>query len=252
MSPSSPNKMDLSPDQVAEFVERGFVKLPGVIPRFRVDQAVRAINASIGQHGIDPARLPEFRSQSYCPELKKQPVILDLYRETALSKIVSQLIPGAAPIEMSQIALRFPSDGPKEPPPPHIDGMHSPMNGVPEGEIYSFSALAGVFLTDVDDEFAGNFTVWPGTHVLNQDYFRGAGPQSLLRGMPTVALPSPVQIMAKAGDAVIAHYLLSHAVAPNRAIFTRYAIFFRISDAAHASHKWETLTNAWLEWSIGG
>ena len=38
------------------------------------------------------------------------------------------------------------------------------LNGVAAGTIYHFTALAAVFLSDVDEPFAGNFTVWPGSH----------------------------------------------------------------------------------------
>ncbi len=240
--------MELSPEQGSHLVEKGYVVLPGAIPKELVNNAVRAINTSIGQNGIDPARLMEFRAQSYCPELKREPVMLDIFEKSDLGPTVRYLLGEIHSVDFTQIALRFPSEGDRVVGKPHIDGMHSPHNGVPEGEIYSFSALAGVFLSDIDDEFAGNFTVWPGTHILNQNYFRERGPKSLLEGMPQVGLPEPVQIKAKSGDAVIAHYLLSHGVTPNRAINTRYALFFRMSHLQHENQKWETLTNAWLEW----
>jgi hypothetical protein len=42
--------------------ENGFVKLPGIVPHTLVDDALRAINASLGGEGIDPTRLTTFRS----------------------------------------------------------------------------------------------------------------------------------------------------------------------------------------------
>jgi len=242
--------MVLTEEQRRDFRAQGFVKLPGIIPREKVLEAVRLINMSIGENGIDPARLPEYRSQSYCTDVQDHPSLGGLFNRTELRPVVEDLVgvDKFYPVSRAQIALRFPSEGPRENPRPHIDGMHTPTNGVPEGEINSFTGLVGVFLTDVVDDFAGNFTVWPGSHLLNEAYFRERGPQSLLEGMPKVDLPEPEQIKVQAGDAVFAHYLLSHAVAPNRAVFTRYGLFFRLWHVDHASHKWETLTNAWLEW----
>ncbi|MEZ4662293.1 MAG: hypothetical protein R2911_32485 [Caldilineaceae bacterium] len=56
--------MQLSHHQKAEFVRRGFVKVPGVVPQVMVNEALRAINHSLGE-GIDPAQVPIFRSRSY-------------------------------------------------------------------------------------------------------------------------------------------------------------------------------------------
>ena len=67
--------MELSEAQKQELWEKGFVKLPGIVPRELVDAALRAINASLGTEGIDPAKLTTFRAQSYCPELTKSPLI---------------------------------------------------------------------------------------------------------------------------------------------------------------------------------
>ncbi len=71
--------------------------------------------------------------------------------------------------------------------------MYSPTNGVKEGTIGNFTALVGVFLSDLPEPFAGNFTVWPGSHRLYETYFREQGPQALLKGMPKVDLPEPEQ-----------------------------------------------------------
>lgn len=242
--------MNLSVDQRQSLRKAGYLKLPGMLSREQVLEAVRTINMSIGENGIDPARLTEYRSQSYCTDVQDTPAIGGLFDSAGIRAMLEGLL-GEGKVDncaRAQIALRFPSDGPRTEPRPHIDGMHTPSNGVPEGEIFSFTGLVGVFLSDVDEDFAGNFTVWPGTHLLNEAYFREAGPQSLLHGMPKVHLPEPIQIHAKAGDVVLAHYLLSHAVAPNRAVFTRYALFFRFMQEGHRERKWETLTNAWLEW----
>ena len=72
--------------------------------------------------------------------------------------------------------------------------MHSPNNGVPKGVIRNFTILVGVYLSHVPHPYAGNFTVWPGTHHVYEKYFQEHGPESLLEGMPPVELPEPHQI----------------------------------------------------------
>ncbi len=229
----------------------GYVHLPGIVPRDRVNAALRAINGSLGERGIDPAQLPTLRARSYCPELQGAAEITGLLTGTPLWATAEEAI-GAGqvqPITGGQIALRFPGPGPAAEPHPHIDGMYTPTNGVPEGTIRNFTALIGVLLSDLPTGDAGNFTVWPGSHRLHERYFQERGPRSLLDGMPEVDLGAPKQITGKAGDAVLVHYLLAHGIAGNAAPHIRYAIFFRLSHVDHEARGWESMTDMWLEWA---
>ena len=172
-----------------------------------VEKAQRATNAYLGQNGMDPNELNKYRAQSYCLGLGNDPVILGLYNSSPLKDVVKPLIRvGKIKTVMGgQIALRSPSMNPPREPGPHIDGMYSPTNGVKEGTIGNFTALVGVFLSDLPEPYAGNFTVWPKTHTLYEQYFREHEPQALLDGMPRVTLPEPEQSLGKAGDAALVH-----------------------------------------------
>ncbi|MCB9150667.1 MAG: phytanoyl-CoA dioxygenase family protein [Caldilineaceae bacterium] len=242
--------MQLSHQQKQEFIKRGFVKVPGVVPHVMVDEALRAINHSLGE-GIDPEQVHIFRSRSYAPELQRQPVITDLVNKTPALALAESLI-GAdkiKPISGGQIALRFPSQADPPPPPhPHLDGMYSPNNGVPKGTIRNFTMLLGVALSEVQAPFAGNFTVWPGTHTLYEKWFRERGPQALLEGMPKVEIPAAEQQMVSPGDIMLVHYQLAHAAAVNVSPHVRYAIYFRLHHVDHEGNGLDTLTNIWLEW----
>ena len=243
--------MELTREQKEHFYEQGYVLVPDVVPRERVDAALQAINHSLGE-GIDPARLAILRSQSHCPELQKEHIITDLYNDTPAKALVESLVgPGKVrPISSGQIALRFPiapGSAPK-PPLPHLDGMYTPTNGVPKGRIMSFTALIGVALSDVGGPYAGNLTVWPGTHRLYETYFRQHGPEALLEGMPNVPLPEPVHIVAQAGDVMLCHYELAHTAAPNTSPHVRYAIYFRASHVDHERQWKQAMSDIWLEW----
>ena len=242
--------MELTPAQKREFYERGYVKLPGVVPAEMVHNARRAINAYIGQNGMDPNELTKYRAQSYCPGLGGEPIITDLYNATPIKDCAESAI-GAGkvkPVGYGQIALRFPAMDPPREPGPHIDGMYTPTNGVKEGTIANFTALVGVFLSDLPDPYAGNFTVWPGTHRIFERYFREHGPESLLQGMPKVELPAPEQFVGQAGDAALVHYQLAHGIAGNGSPNIRYGIFFRLSHVDHERYHWECMTDIWKEW----
>lgn len=243
--------MQLTHAQKRHLFEEGYVRVPGVVPQIMVENAVRAINHSLDAQGIDPARLDTFRAQSYCPELQRAPVITDLVNRTPALPLAESAIGvgGIKPIGGGQIALRFPQMvDPPPPPNPHLDGMHSPNNGVPRGEIRNFTMLLGIMLNDVSQPFAGNLTVWPRTHFQYERYFSEHGWESLLGGMPPIDLPEPVQMMGRAGDVVLAHYQLAHTAAINVSPYVRYAIYFRLEHSDHAQTRREALTNIWLQW----
>lgn len=243
--------MELTHAQKQAFFEQGYVTLPGIVPRELADTALRHINASLGSEGIHPDQLVTFRSQSYTPELTNSAAITDLLNASPLWSVAESAIGVGQirPVNAGQIALRFPTLGAAREPHPHLDGMYTPHNGVKEGMIQNFTALIGVFLSDVPHDYMGNFTVWPGTHRLYEQYFREHTPQSLLQGMPAVALPQATQVKVRAGDAALCHYQLAHGIAGNSSPFIRYAIFFRLTHIDHDALHWECMTDIWREWA---
>jgi hypothetical protein len=242
---------ELHDSQKQQLYDQGFVKLPGAVPSDRVDAALRAINASLGERGMHPDELPILRAQTYCPELANSPAILNLLSDTPLWNMVESAIGRGQirPVRGGQIALRFPSMDPPREPHPHLDGMYTPTNGVRQGTIANFTALVGVMLSDLPEAYAGNLAVWPGTHRLYEQYFRQHSPQSLLDGMPAIDLPAPMQITGRAGDAVLCHYQLAHGITGNGAPHIRYAVYFRLSHVDHGQLQWECMTDIWREWA---
>jgi hypothetical protein len=93
----------------------------------------------------------------------------------------------------------------------------------------------GVVLQDAEEEYMGNLTVYPGSHYQLQNYFRLNGFEKLylegVRGLPQLDFNEtrPVQIRARAGDAVILNYSTAHNIAPNISPFIRYTVYFRIT-----------------------
>jgi hypothetical protein len=244
--PASP----LSAAQKGALRERGYVVLPSSVPAEGRFAALRAINASLGR-GMRPEDVGRFRAQSFCPELQGADVILDLFRRSTVTEAVAALVgsEGLAPVKSAQIALSFPAAGDSTGvPPPHLDGMYTPTNGVPRGSVLSFTMLAGVLLSDAVGPDAGNLVVWPGSHRVLERYFRERGPRSLLDGMPDVDLGRPEPVLARAGDIVLCHYQLAHAAGANTSPHVRYAVYFRLERRGHDRLRWECLTDLWREW----
>lgn len=108
--------------------------------------------------------------------------------------------------------------------------------------------LAGILMTDQLTENSGNLWVWPGTHLVHTEYFREHGPQ-LFCAYPPIDLPTPQQVTGRAGDLLLAHYLLGHNIGGNdKSEQTRRALYFRISNADHVSHRNEFLQDTWLDY----
>jgi ectoine hydroxylase-related dioxygenase (phytanoyl-CoA dioxygenase family) len=241
--------MELTADQVEQLFHDGWVRLPAAVASSEREAALRAINESLGR-GIDPREVETYRARSFCPELQPQPVITDLLYRSGAWRAAESLL-GEGRIEQvtrGQIALAFPTRSVAGGLHPHLDGMYTPNNGVPPGQVLSFSMLAGVLLSDVPAASSGSLIVWPGTHRLYETYFRDRGPQCLLDGMPPVPLPEPVPITGQAGDVVLCHYQLGHTAGPNTSPHVRYAVYFRLKHVDHARQRWECLTDIWREW----
>lgn len=249
--------MELSPSQKLSMYEKGFVRIPGVVPRILVNEALRAINHSLGE-GMPAEDMQRLRSQSYCNEVQKKPCITDLFNGTPLHSLAESLLGKGKlnPVGGGQIALRFPSYS-NEPAPklhPHIDGTYSEHNGVPKGRQLNFTMLAAILLSDLPEIYSGNFTVWPGAHRPVAEYLREHGIETMMTGMPKIQMPDPLQITGQAGDIVLAHYLLPHTAAINLSPNVRYAIFFRLTvndrppENMAGAQRPEAILDPWLEW----
>ncbi len=236
--------------------DAGYLLVPGLIAPERVQAALAAINTSLGRNGLPPDALPRMNAQTFCPELVNDATVLDLYRATPLAEVAEAALGSGRVRDPSdaQIALRFPTPGAdRVDPRPHIDGLPRAQNGVPAGTIYHFTALAAVFLSDADEPFAGNFTVWPGSHRALAAYFAAHdAARALARPdapFPPVPLPEPPrQLIVKAGDALLAHYLLVHGVSANLGPHIRYAVFFRLFHDAHDPASTTALGDLWGAW----
>lgn len=247
--------MTLSDDDRRTLEDSGYVLVRGLVAPDRVGAALAAINSSLGRNGLPPDALPRMRAHTFCPELVGDAAILDLYRATPMAALAEAALgPGRVRTPHdAQIALVFPTpDAGRVEPRPHIDGLPRAQNGVAPGTIYHFTALAAVFLSDAAVPFAGNFTVWPGSHRTLAAHFASNGAASLAQPdalFPPVPLPEPPrQLTITAGDALLAHYLLAHSVSANLGPHIRYAVFFRLFDDAHDAASTEALADLWRGW----
>ena len=137
-------------------------------------------------------------------------------------------------------------------PEPHIDGIPTPHNGLSMDDptLANFTALVGVYLTAQTTDFAGNFTVWPGSHHRIEQHFRARGRAAMREGMPQIPLGDPVQLRCGVGDVVLCHYQLAHTSAANLSADDRIAVYFRLWLKDIDQRRWELLTDIWTDWRL--
>jgi len=246
--------MQLTGHQKRAFCELGYTVSRSVIPQVMIDDALRAVNHSLGYKGMSKDDLPRLRAQSYCNEVQKTATITNLINRSPVFPLVESLLGKGNLQEVSagQIALRFPIEPSHDPDPPrgHLDGLGSGLNGSAKGSYNrGFTALAVILLSELKSDFAGNFTVWPRSHTFFESYFKEHGHEVLQNGMPRVELPEdPIMIQGQPGDVVLTHHQLVHTAAPNASPHVRYAAIFRLHHKACSEIGRDAYTDIWREW----
>jgi hypothetical protein len=235
----------LEPGQVKEFAERGFLLLPGVVPTPVIAGATATIDRLV--EAAPPA--PDTRGpHNYFTETAAAPALLALLTGSPVFGLAEALTgPGTLDVPwQAQVALNIP-------PFPHRPGMHhlDGAPGEPDGRPGTFTMLVGVLMSDQTDDDAGNLWVWPGTHLRHAEYFRANGPDAFFTaaGYPPIALPEPEQIRGRAGDVLLAHYLLGHNIGGNVATATRRAVYFRVKRTGHDPRWRDFLQDPWFDYA---
>ncbi len=233
----------LSCDQLLEFAARGYVVVRDAVPADLISQAMWTVDDLIARNPPGP----DVRGQHfYFPNVAGAPSLGALLTNDSAWSCVESLT-GTGTLDVPwqvQVALNIP-------PFSHRPGMHH-IDGFPpepDGRPGTFTLLAGVLMSDQTIENAGNLWVWPGTHLTHAQYFREHGPDAFFEaaGYPPIPLPDPEQITGRAGDLLLAHYLLGHNIGGNTANTTRRAAYFRVKRAGHDPRWREILQDPWVE-----
>ena len=247
--------IDQEDDWRTRFHRDGYAVFPGLCPQQLVHAARSAIDRDLTTN-YDAGRQTEYDHRSYCPALIGSRPIMALLLNSGIGAKLDEIIGFDRLVrDKGQIALRRAGNAPKAyPPEPHIDGLPTPFNGVPPDILVSnFTALVGVYLSPVRREFAGNFTVWPGSHHVLEQHFRDRGREALTGGMPRIPLGKPVQLMTEPGDVVLCHYGLAHSAAVNLSVADRYAVYFRLRlRQINDRNRWHFMTNIWEGIALSG
>jgi hypothetical protein len=244
-SPPSMVAVMLDREQVRTFARRGFVVVPQVVPQELLAQASRAIDELLGRE--PPPRQVRGHHFYFLPATRAPALRALLTKSPAFALAESLTGPGTLEVpQQVQVALNYPPFH-HRPGGHHLDGASPPG---PDGRPETFTLLAGVLLTDQSSDDMGNLWVWPGTHLTHQGFFREHGPDALVAcgGYPPIPLPTPERVHGRAGDLLLAHYLLGHNIGGNTSDTVRRAVYFRLKRVGHAARWRQFLQDAWLDY----
>ena len=231
----------LSKTQVLDFARDGYIVLRDMVPAALVDAAQREIDNEIARNTPPPGQ-----AGFHFPAMQANPALHALVQGSVIVSAVECLVaPGEVEVSPdAQAALNFPGHR-HAPGAGHLDGWNPPEKR------WTFTILVGVLLSDQERPNMGNLWLWPGTHLAHGAFFREHGAESMLtipHNSPPIPLPEARQVLGRAGDVVLAHYLLAHNIGGNTSDQLRYAAYFRLRRTGHDDRWKEAMENEWLEW----
>ena len=236
----------LSRRQTRDFAGEGYVVVPRAVAARLIDAARREVELLTAREPPPAGRAgPHFYFLADAPP---EPLRDVLFASRALAAAEYLIALGRfEPPEHIQVALNLPPFD-HRPGGPHVDGLAPPE---PSGRPGTFTLLAGVFLTDQTREDAGNLWVWPGSHLRAAAYFRERGPDALITSAPypPVELGAPRRVTGRAGDLLLAHYLLGHNIGGNTSPAARQVVYFRLRREGHRERWRDCLLDPLLEFA---
>jgi hypothetical protein len=205
---------------IEQFRAQGYTILRGVVPKAKIQDALRLINGAFPRLGLRVEDRPREHDLTYFPDLIAHEVLLRLYKYA--QPCVKEVIPTALSPTVCQLGLRFPS--PEKELKPHIDGT---LNRTYEAH---FSVMASVFLSPARSG-EGALWVWPGSHLALVKKLRKSG-ASLESLFATGRIPAPdgvpLPVEVEPGDVMLSHALLVHSAGMHYGPHVRYALYFRV------------------------
>jgi hypothetical protein len=231
-------------DAKRTFGQQGYAVISQVVPPSLVQAALRVIDEL---NNLQPMPEGQRGHWSYWLRDENHRAFLPLLAESPAFALAGALV-GPETLEVpdfTQIALCVPPWD-HRPGGPHLDGL-TPTEQ--DGRPATFTLLAGILLTDQPVEGMGNLWVWPGTHLENAAYLRRHGVDALVESTPAppIQLPPPKQVVGRAGDLVLAHYLLGHNIGGNMSDTVRRVAYFRLRAEGHSGRWRECVQDAFRE-----
>lgn len=242
---------ELSLEEKCTFRRDGLVVRRGFVPPTLVEQARRHVDWWY-RSSMDLGAMASYTQTTFAPELASHPDLLALYYGSGLKELAACLVsPGTlAAVRTVQIQIRVPDTQLAVPQPAkamHVDGVACPH--LDPKELRTFTLLAGVALSEINDADAGALRYISGGHHQMAEWFRAQWtPGAVDQVPPDIDTQVGAAFLGAPGDALVMHHLVPHAVGRNRTDTPRVMAYFRVKHAQHDEHVVDALRDPWLEY----
>lgn len=223
------------PALIQQFNKDGYLVLPGVLSKEKIDQLNAAIDRII-------AAEPETLAYNIYNSIEHDDEIASLIDEPTILPLMVQLLGYNIQLHISHLTIRKPN------PNDLATATHSFINWHQDGPHPKFPEQNGItstyyikacyILSDMSQPDRGNTKVIPGSH--NKPFHPG---NQDVNGQ----VEGEVQICGRAGDVFIFPQNLWHAGAPNRSAFTRRQLFLGYSPIWMRPIDYRTASDRLLE-----
>lgn len=238
--------------ELRTFATSGYIVIPDIAPEPLLREADLEIDELVATVPPHARQAQPGTWRSWFPPVARLPRCADLLLRSQGMAIAEQLVqPERLEHAFDHIQVAETEPGWKHVPGgPHIDG-HGPGQDPPA----SFTMLAAVMLTDQTASGAGNLWVWPGSHLRHAACFRERGVRALIGSgghvtslTPPVPVGTPVEVKARRGDLLLAHFLLGHNKGGNTRDRVRRTVFYRLATPRHRENWNSTFVDPWSEY----
>lgn len=199
---------------------------------------------------FDPHRTTEYTQKTFAPELGEHPALLALLAASPALDLAESLLGRIAPVTCAQIQIRIPETHLSTAQPiksMHVDGVSCPH--LDPAELRTFSLLVGVPLSEIADPAGGALHYLPGGHLTMAQWFADQWSLGITEQVPpAIDAHSGTPFLGQAGDVLLMHHLVPHAVGPNHTATPRIMVYFRLSHPDHASRRLHALRSPWLDY----
>lgn len=201
--------------------------------------------------GLDADAIATYTQTTFAPDLGTDPQLLDLYRASGLQRLAGALVhpDHLTPATSAQIQIRLPAAHLEQVQPNkgmHVDGVACPH--LDPAELRTFTLLVGVLLSEVISTASGPLRFLPGGHHRMAEWFHTRwSPGTAEQVPPELAAQAGTPLLGQAGDAIVMHHLVPHAVGTNHTNAPRVMAYFRLKHQHHGDQRLHALRDPWRE-----